>query len=529
MFGVRRFGLDHLSNAAERLRVRGAAALSPAEPDDGAVQIRILTVNDFHGALDTTGTVDGRPAGGAAFLAAHLARERSQRPETSLLVHSGDMVGLTPPLSGLLQDEPTAAFLNRLGFAVGAAGDHEFDEGLDELVRLADGGSHPETIWRTGSFPGLNFPCLAANVLSERTGHPVLPAVRILPIAGVRIGVIGVVSTGAARRLGAIGTGLRFADEAATVNRHVAELRGHHVAAIVVLAHLGGVAGGDDAPAGDLPGFAAALAPEVDVIVAGHTHRATVAELSGKLTIQAHPLGLGYGTVDLAIDRRMNRVIERSASLRPTWHDAVEPDRATTALVSSFERLARPLADTVVVERSDPVPREPATSDACALGTLVADAYRARTGADIALVHPDELRADLPGGSLTHADLYRALPAGHDLLAVRLRGSAVIRLCDGGFGGTRMPRLSCSGATVEIGPASPPRRRTATVRLPDGSRLDPHGSYTVALTGPTLGATPASDVRVFGKALAAMAAFLRHMARDSHPDTADRAAVFTAS
>ena len=248
---------DELVSNIRRSLHRSASSRSDRADAGGlnaVVHIRLLTVNDFHGALTTTGVVDDQPAGGAAYLAAHLARERANHPQSTLLVHSGDMVGLSPPLSGLLQDEPTGAVLNKLGFAAGVVGNHEFDEGVDELVRLVDGGNHPGTIWTTGSFPGFNFPCLGANVISERTGHPLLPATRVLTVAGVRIGVIGVVGTEAARNLGASASGVRFADEASSVKRHIAEFRERRVAAIVVLAHLGATGpGGTGAGAGGYP------------------------------------------------------------------------------------------------------------------------------------------------------------------------------------------------------------------------------------------------------------------------------------
>lgn len=229
------------------------------------------------------------------------------------------MVGLSPPLSGLLQDEPTAAYMSRLGFVAGAVGNHEFDEGPDELVRLVDGESHPTTISPTGSFPGLTFPCLAANVVSERTGYPILPAIRVLSVRGVHVGVVGVASSDAARQHGANTSGLRCVDAAAAVNRGVAELREHQVAAIIVLTYLGGVATANGSVLGGSPsGFAAALDPDVDVIVAGPTRKPAEAGQSGILTAQAHPHGLSYGAVDLWIDRRLNRMVERATDIYPS-------------------------------------------------------------------------------------------------------------------------------------------------------------------------------------------------------------------
>ncbi len=511
----RRERFNEMASNVKRSLRRGPSDRSDAAGLNDIVQVRLLTVNDFHGALTTSGFVDGHPAGGAAYLAAHLVRERAHHPQSTLLVHAGDMVGLSPPLSGLLQDEPTGTVLNNLGFDAGVVGNHEFDEGVDELVRLVDGGNHPATIWTTGSFPGFNFPCLGANVISERTGHPLLPATRILTVAGVRIGVVGVVGTEAARNLGASASGVRFADEAATVKRHIAELRERRVAAIVVLAHLGATGpGGTAGRRGRLPEFASALDADVDLIVAGHTHQPAVVTFGNVLTVQAHPHGLSYGAVDLWIDLRLNRVVQRSAEIVPTFHDGIEPDRLTTDLIASFERLAAPLAEPTVTVGSAPLVREPAPPDATLLGPLVADAYRSATGAEIGLVHPAELHADLPAGPISRADLYKVLPGGHDLVAARMSGSSLLRLLDDRSRPVRAPRPYCSGARPEFAIDRAQGQRLVALRLADGEKLEPGGTYTVAGAAPVLGTVRSTEVRAMGKTLAAAESYLRDARRD---------------
>ncbi len=59
------------------------------------------------------------------------------------MLHAGDAVGASRPVSALLQDEPTIRFINEIGFDLGTVGNHEFDEGVAEMKRLIDGGTHP--------------------------------------------------------------------------------------------------------------------------------------------------------------------------------------------------------------------------------------------------------------------------------------------------------------------------------------------------------------------------------------------------
>jgi 5'-nucleotidase len=110
-----------------------SAKKRPAAQSD-VVKLRLLGVNDFHGHLEPP-----RPGiGGASWLKAHL--DRDTLPGRTIRVHAGDMVGATPLLSSWFHDEPTMEASNELGFDVGTLGNHEFDEGGDELIRILRGG-----------------------------------------------------------------------------------------------------------------------------------------------------------------------------------------------------------------------------------------------------------------------------------------------------------------------------------------------------------------------------------------------------
>ena len=93
---------------------------------------------------------------------------------------AGDLIGGSPFLSGLFHDEPAVESLNAMGLDVSSVGNHEFDEGVEELLRMQRGGCHPDDgcyePWGPGGYPGADFPWLAANVVRERTGRTILPA-----------------------------------------------------------------------------------------------------------------------------------------------------------------------------------------------------------------------------------------------------------------------------------------------------------------------------------------------------------------
>ena len=230
-------------------------------PDE--VEVQLLGINDFHGHLeaDTPGTVTRRlrptevrvPAGGAEYLATHV-RTLKRRNRNTLVVAAGDLVGASPLLSSLFHDEPAIEALNAIGLDVSAVGNHEFDEGPAELLRLQRGGCHPSDGCADGNgYRGADFPFLAANVTSVRTGRTLFPPYVIKRVGGVRIGFIGMTLEGTPELLLPVFSSvLHFADEADTANRYVRELKRQKVQAIVVLLHEGGSpirrAAADDCP-----------------------------------------------------------------------------------------------------------------------------------------------------------------------------------------------------------------------------------------------------------------------------------------
>jgi len=251
----------------------------------GAVKVQILAINDFHGHLKpptgSSGEISAVPAGGAEYLATHINTLRKANPNT-VVVAAGDLIGASSLLSALFHDEPTIAACNRMGLNYSAVGNHEFDEGRAELLRMARGGCHPVTGCLDGKgFKGARFQYLAANVIDQHNGKTLFPAYKIRSFDGVGIAFIGVglKNTPELVNSSAI-AGLKFLDEADTVNALVPRIKARGVNTIVVLIHEGG-AQAPPAPYNGCEGISGRIAdivnrfdPEVDVVISGHTHKA---------------------------------------------------------------------------------------------------------------------------------------------------------------------------------------------------------------------------------------------------------------
>ena len=401
--------------AALLVALLGLAANADSPAD--TVTLRLLGVNDFHGHLEPP-----RPGlGGAAWLKAHL--DAAAVPGRTIRVHAGDMVGASPLLSSHFHDEPTVEMANMIGFDVGTLGNHEFDEGGEELLRLLHGGE---------GFEGTRFPTIAANTF-DRDGRLLLPPTLVVERAGAKVGFIGVTTPSTPRwLLPRHAERFRFTDISEAVDRWVPELQRQGVHAIVVLAHEGapsqtGVAGG--APDGPILRETAQMDADVDVVVAGHSHSTLNVRVPKRgaagttLVVEALSYGVAYDRVDMTVDRRSGDVVGASATLPPTRHDGLSPDAGVAALVARYARLVRPLADRIVGRTAVPLTR--ARGD---LLTIVAEGQRRATGADLALASRASLRADIDAGPITYAEAFEAQSFDHALLVGEMSGAALLAL-----------------------------------------------------------------------------------------------------
>ena len=153
-------------------------------PGPQEVQLRIVAINDFHGNIATSSERFGG-VGRVDYLAANIAAARAGA-ENSVFVSAGDLIGASPLISALFQDEPTILAMNLMGLDFNGVGNHEFDEGPAELSRMQRGGSHPNTEDTDSekTFRGADFQFLAANVIDDRTGDTLFPPYGIRDFQG---------------------------------------------------------------------------------------------------------------------------------------------------------------------------------------------------------------------------------------------------------------------------------------------------------------------------------------------------------
>ncbi|WP_420824110.1 bifunctional metallophosphatase/5'-nucleotidase [Thermoflavimicrobium daqui] len=454
-----------------------AAAKDADNKRNRQVEVQILSMNDFHGQLDTIQKVDGKPAGTAAYLATYLKERQKQNPHT-LIVHNGDAVGASPPTSALLQDEPTIEVLNQMGVSVGTVGNHEFDEGLKEMKRLIYGGYHPQT----GYFKGARFPYVAANVIDKKSKRPILPPSTIQRVKGIPIGFIGAVTTETPKIVVPSGVkDVEFIDEVEAINREAKRLKKMGVKSIMVLLHEGGF---EDKNSKEITGRIAditkKLDPEIDVVFSGHTHSYLNGTINGKLVVQGLNYGKAIADVDLIIDRKTKDVVSKKGEIVFTKHEGVTPDPIVDRMVKKYQQKVAPIVNQVIGKASVPITKQTNEAGESAAGNLIADAQRWKMNTDFAFMNPGGVRADIPEGDVTFGDLYTVQPFNNDLVSMKLTGAQIKQALNQIFSDPNRPHiLHVSGLTYTWDPNRPANDRIIEVKKADGTPIDPNQTYTV--------------------------------------------------
>ena len=462
---------------AVTMLLAGCAAPLAMRQVAGPVEVQILAINDFHGNLEPPKSsieataVDGTkvrvPAGGAAYLASAAKALRAGKPYT-VTVSAGDIIGAAPLVSALFLDEPTIAAMNLVGVEYNAVGNHEFDKGSAELLRMQKGGCEKltsRTPCAIEPFKGAGFKFLAANVLTAG-GGTLFPGTAIKDLGPVQIGFIGMTLKETATLVSPAGVaGLTFADEAATANAAVPALKAAGADVIVLLIHQGGrtTGGYNDKSCpeldGDIMPILPKLDPAIDVVISGHTHNAYICEVprTGRPPLLLTSAGR-YGTlisdVRLTVDpvrgvlahRADNVIVQGEPYVGPAGEVPLQPafaayakEAATAALVDRYAAAAKPVASRVVGKLSAPLTRQQSPSREINAGDFIADAQLAATrhlGAHIAFTNSGGVRADLvpaADGSVTYGQLFAMQPFGNGIVVKTLTGAQLKALLEQQF------------------------------------------------------------------------------------------------
>lgn len=432
----------------------GASALAqPAE-----ISLRIIGMNDFHGAL-----IETERYAGASKLVSAVEATRQEASGAVIVLAAGDMMQGTME-SNIERGQTVVRMMNRIGIDAMTVGNHEFDWGLDVL---AD---------RTSE---IEFPCLGANVIERDSGKVLscLQPYTLLEKNGVKIGIVGVVTQDTITSVNPnhIAT-LRIEDPITIAKEAIRQVRDKGADIVVLLAHMACYQAED----GTLTGEAVRLAEVAgaDVIVSGHSHTQIVGAVRDSVIVQAGDKGRYLDVVDLIYSPEQKKIISRQAGLEAVDGKCLGDDGA-------MERMIEETIKRVEKMKWAEVGRLPQVlihdrQAVSSLGSWVADGIRTIAGTDIALQNGGGIRVPSLGIRVTEGDLYEMLPFDNTIYTAKLTGREVKEVLEQGLFDEKHSILQYAGLTVVCDEDRPYGSRTVAIHLADGRALQEDAVYTVA-------------------------------------------------
>jgi len=394
---------------------------------DNLREVTLLFTNDFESAFDPISAYwrsDIEYLGGAAELTTMIDSIR-RAEELVYLFDAGDM--FTGTLSNRTKGELLMEMMITMGYDAMAIGNHEFDYGWRNFRKQ---------MYR------VPFPVLGANIFYKGTSIPFAQPYAVIEKDGFRIGVIGVIGQDARSVVIASNVdSLDFIDPEIAVRRAMKELKGE-VDIIVLLTHQGKTGpmqtdqeahqelwrdfDEDIALSGSIPG--------IDVHFGGHAHRGIedpyVHPETGTIIMQTfgHATRLGY--LKLVVDTEKNAVVNKSGSLLVVDSEQYIPDPVMKEKIEYYRSRHPELQEVVTKAKSRFTRKYNEESD---LGNLFADILREKTQTDISFINSGGLRADLPKGEVTVANMLDAFPFQDRVWTLELAGKQVKQILEQAF------------------------------------------------------------------------------------------------
>ena len=412
--------------------------------------ITIIGLNDFHGQLEpTTATFDGlaQPVGGAAFLGTMFDLEKaSNNNKPSLILAGGDNVGASPPESLLLEDMPAIDVENAWPLNATSYGNHEFDFGVERLLRHQD---------------RANFPFLGVNIIDEATGQRppwVTPSV-VFDVGGKKIGVIGAALETTPELVAAGNTeGLVFLPAAPALHEESERLRRKGVRIQIVVIHEGASLGANRVGANPAAPWQGPIIPiaealqdtSVDAIVAGHTHRVTNTMVGKILVTEGVNAGGSYSVLQLVVPQHDVEWVGGATRIAKTI--GLTPRADIQPIIDQAKAETAPLRNVVIGSQQFDIVRVGARNAESAMGNLVADAMVDRYAeAEAAITNSGGLRQDLlfnastggeAPGQVTWGEMFAVLPFGNATVIFTLTGAQLQTAFLNGFSAVCNPQIN---------------------------------------------------------------------------------------
>ncbi|GAA1532765.1 5'-nucleotidase [Microbacterium ginsengiterrae] len=454
------------------------------------VDIDIVTINDFHGRIEADGA-----AAGAAVLAGAVQSVRDANPNT-VFAAAGDLIGASTFTSFIDSDNPTIDALNAAGLEVSAAGNHEFDQGWEDL----EGRVQDRADWEY----------ISSNVFLTETGEPALAPAWVKEMDGVRVGFIGAVTEELDSLVSPEGIAdLEVRSIVDSVNAVADDLTDGDAAngeadVLILLVHEGAASTDvtsitPDSPLGEIVD---GVDERVSAIVSAHTHLAYNHVIDGRPVVSAGQYGENFGLMNLQVDPATKELLSITNEIKPLTADGValyEPVGAVQEIVDAAKAQADILGAEPVGDITGDFTRARQSDGSenrggeSTIGNFVADVQKWATGADIALMNPGGIRANLtyassgasdPDGNVTFREAATVQPFANTLVTLNLTGAQLKDVLEEQWQpeGASRPFLKLGvseGLQYTYDPSGAVGERITSITL-DGTPIDQEATYVIA-------------------------------------------------
>ncbi|WP_242967815.1 5'-nucleotidase C-terminal domain-containing protein [Tepidibacter mesophilus] len=425
------------------------------------VNIDILQINDFHGALNE----DGKNVG-AAKLANELKKAKQNNPNT-IILSAGDNYNGSPE-SNLLYGEPVAKFMKEAGIMYSAVGNHEFDWGMDKISK-----------WEETS----GIPFLAANIYDKKTNKPVEWAdpYKIVELDGIKVGIIGLTTQETAYKTNPANVAdIEFKNPSEVAREMVPKIKAEGADIVVLLSHIGAF---QDSKTKEIKMEVPELTDveDVDGIILGHSHQRVSGLVNNIPVVQGYKQGRALGKISFVVDKDTKKIVKKEASIDLLYSrpDTLSEDVTVKEMIAKDREKVAPILDEVIGKTVNELDHDRNDFTTSTLGQWTTDVMKKLDNADIAMTNGGGLRVNVPAGDITVGKMYEVMPFDNVLASFEMTGAQIKEAFENGIENQEIGSIQFSGVTVEYIKGAEKGSKVVKMTLDNGQEVDLNKTYKV--------------------------------------------------
>lgn len=471
------------------------------------IKLKLLAFSDFHGQLSSGLHLNKRPVGGAPVFASYLKEASRSDYDATFIISAGDLVGASCPTSSFLHDEPTIQFMNLLESEIGSVcenlsliampGNHEFDNGLNEMLRLVNGGNHETGPFIENPYSGLSGEYICSNIIDSKCNKTLFKPYTIKCLNNLNIAFIGATIKDTPN-LSSLNNfeNIEFKNEIETINHYVPQIKKEGADIIIAMIHDGINQNEYSGPTkenlkveekSDFYKSLQLLDDNIEVVVTGHKHTFTnmyIEKPNAKkiLITQAHSHGKAYANIDIFVNPIDKKIIKKEAQIIPTYSDEcpIQISEDVESLTKNVESFTGTMLLNHICNLEDDCLLFSNYSGESILASVITDSQRFELNSDIAITNLDSIRDDLLAGEVTLKDIYKSLPFNNELVKLTLTGEQIFHILNNQWDNNNQSFLQVSGLRYSWIDKECGTRQIAEIKHGNES-LDFKSEYTVVM------------------------------------------------